>query len=556
MSSPQHLQFMPRIEMDPLHYAIPLAAIVLFIVFHLVFRRQNTLRHIAGPPSPSWLFGHILQLIIPPQYGDYEFRWQDKFGPVYRIKGCLGQDRLLVADPVAMQYILNSPIFERGGITDVLLKLWFTEQSMITLRGKFYLSFRKEHRRMRAALNFGFTAAAVRRYQAVFKQAAEMVSERLEGSLGTSTNICPLLSLATLQGISEGHWHTILTLRKTDHTSAALRYSIEDLGDDFVSNNVEVVKLSASRSAPQILVDAISLRLPMWLLHAIATYLPTSAFKAMREGRYLAENIGHRIVQERADVVHRGADMDDDLFSHLLNPDVPDNTQLSKKEIISQVGLLLVAGQDTTANTIAWGLLELARNPEFQTQLRNEIHSMLGTSGEGIAYDSMPLLNAFIKETNRFYPAAPLLDRIATHDTTLPLAQPITTTTGEQMTHIPILKGQLLTVGIGSYHRLKSRWGADAHNFNPHRWLDGTVNRGDAVAIGPYANLLSFSAGLRTCLGWRFSLLEMQVILSHLVGKYSFAEVANETIRPTYLNNLLPIVQSGERSIRLYVTRI
>jgi hypothetical protein len=37
----------------------------------------------------------------------------------------------------------------------------------------------------------------------------------------------------------------------------------------------------------------------------------------MREGRYLAENIGHRIVRERAGAAHKGGDMDDDLFSHL-----------------------------------------------------------------------------------------------------------------------------------------------------------------------------------------------------------------------------------------------
>ncbi|KAJ7895388.1 cytochrome P450 [Mycena leptocephala] len=539
-SLPQHLQSIPRIEMDPPHYAIPLAALF-FIVFHLVFRRQNTLRHVAGPPSPSWIFGHILQLILPPQYGDYEFRWQETFGSLYRIKGCLGQDRLLVADPLALQYVLNSPTFERGGVTDVLLKLWFAEKAMITLQGKFCLSFRRDHRRMRAALNFGFSAAAVRSYQAVFARAAEMVSEHVDPVLLIH---CTLSSLATLQSISE----------------SALRYSIEDLGSDFVANNIEVMRLSASRSAPQLLLDALSLRLPLWLLRAMARYLPTSAFKAMREGRYLAENIGHRIVRERAGAAHKGGDMDDDLFSHLLDPDVPDNIRMSEKEVVSQVGLLLVAGQDTTANTISYGLLELARNPEFQAQLRNEIHSMLGTGVAAIAYDSMPLLNAFIKEINRFYPAAPLLDRVATQDTTLPLAQPITTITGERMSHIPILKGQFLTLSIGSYHRLKSRWGADADEFNPHRWLDGTVNRGDAVGVGPYASLstdsLSFSGGLRTCLGWRFAILEMQVILSHLVGKYSFAEVEDETIRPTYLNNLLPIVKSGERAVPLYITRV
>jgi cytochrome P450 len=50
------------------------------------------------------------------------------------------------------------------------------------------------------------------------------------------------------------------------------------------------------------------------------------------------------------------------------------------------------------ANTIGFGLLELARNPELQKILRAEIHSVVGAAVLGnIAYDRMPMLNAFIK---------------------------------------------------------------------------------------------------------------------------------------------------------------
>jgi cytochrome P450 len=42
-------------------------------------------------------------------------------------------------------------------------------------------------------------------------------------------------------------------------------------------------------------------------------------------------------------------------------------------------------------------LLELARHPDFQEKLRAEVHSALGTSSAPVSYDSMPLLNAFIK---------------------------------------------------------------------------------------------------------------------------------------------------------------
>ncbi|KAJ7928380.1 hypothetical protein B0H13DRAFT_1860575 [Mycena leptocephala] len=70
-----------------------------------------------------------------------------------------------------------------------------------------------------------------------------------------------------------------------------------------------------------------------------------------------------------------------------------DKNALTEEEIAAQTALILEAGQDTTANTLAFGLLELARAPELQEKPRAEIHSMGGSK----AYDSMPLLNVFIK---------------------------------------------------------------------------------------------------------------------------------------------------------------
>jgi cytochrome P450 len=54
------------------------------------------------------------------------------------------------------------------------------------------------------------------------------------------------------------------------------------------------------------------------------------------------------------------------------------------------------------ANTLALGLVELSRAPEFQEKLRAEIHSTLDyTRSAEVAYDGMPLLNAFIKVSTR-----------------------------------------------------------------------------------------------------------------------------------------------------------
>ncbi|KAJ7333951.1 cytochrome P450, partial [Mycena albidolilacea] len=192
----------------------------------------------------------------------------------------------------------------------------------------------------------------------------------------------------------------------------------------------------------------------------------------------------------------------------------------------------------------------------FQEKLRAEIQASSSSLGSGTgAYDNMSLLNAFIKETLRMYPVGFIPERIATCDTVIPLAEEIRTTKGEVITQIPVRKGQILNVGIASYQRLDSRWGKDPHEFRPSRWLDGTVAQGQAV--GPYANLLTFLGGPRVCLGWRFAVLEMQVFLAELVGKFSFTFPAEgDTIRMRLMGTLSPILPSGEKGAPLCVTRV
>ncbi|KAF7349931.1 Cytochrome P450 [Mycena venus] len=451
---------------NALLYATALAAAVLAL--YSIFRRHSAIRDISGPPSPSWIFGHMRQLMLSSPYGAHEFKWLDVYGSVYSFKGCFGQDRLMVADPLALQYILNSPKFGRAPILDNTASLLFGERSVITASGS-------EHRRLRSALNVGFTAAAVRGYEPVFKKVAEKIVDQLEG-FPTVTDICSLLSPATLDAISQ----------------AILGHPTQDLGEDFVANNTEIVKLTASQSETHILADAIGSYLPAWFWRA-AIYLPTTGAVVARKQRFFAKLVGGRIVQEKIDVARQGLEMNNDLFSLLLSSNPSDNTKmLSVDDIIAQIALIL-------ANALAFGLLELARHPDFQEKLRAEIYSNLGANATNMAYENMPLLNAFLKETIRLYPAIPHTERLALEDTAIPLGERITTSKGERITHIPVRKGQLVTVAIASYQRLASRWGMNPHEFNPSRWLDGETSQGDAV--GPYANLLTFFGGPKTCLG-------------------------------------------------------
>ncbi|KAJ7881226.1 cytochrome P450 [Mycena leptocephala] len=126
---------------------------------------------------------------------------------------------------------------------------------------------------------------------------------------------------------------------------------------------------------------------------------------------------------------------------------------LTETEIVAQTAIIVVAGQDSTART-AFPAHELPQTPAFQDKLRTEIHSTVGGArADNVAYDSMPLMNAFIKEALRLYPAVPVSDRMAVEDTVIPLVQSITTSTGEHLSYIAVQKGQIVTLATASYQR-------------------------------------------------------------------------------------------------------
>ncbi|KAJ3710665.1 hypothetical protein C8R42DRAFT_729109 [Lentinula raphanica] len=137
---------------------------------------------------------------------------------------------------------------------------------------------------------------------------------------------------------------------------------------------------------------------------------------------------------------------------------------------------------------------EIASNPVWQELVREEIVGLqdcLADTEEvvlSVKLDSLACLNAHIKETLRFYPGVPTVNRIILEEMHIPLAK-----------LIPLK------------NKTRSIWGKDAGSFNP---LSGLAKESPEteqessnipVGLGPYANLSSFIGGPRVCVGWRFS---------------------------------------------------
>ena len=134
------------------------------------------------------------------------------------------------------------------------------------------------------------------------------------------------------------------------------------------------------------------------------------------------------------------------------------NKQLTNTEIYNQVFTFLIAGHETTSLTACWTLFLLAKHPNIQQEVKEEIDEILDGSDHEICWedlDKLKLLDNCIKESMRLYPVAITTDRTAVG--------------ADKLGPYCIPAGTHVMIGLGSLHRLGSYW-KDPDEFDPHRF--------------------------------------------------------------------------------------
>lgn len=92
----------------------------------------------------------------------------------------------------------------------------------------------------------------------------------------------------------------------------------------------------------------------------------------------------------------------------------------------------------------------------------------------------------------------------------IPLSVPVKSATDPSQTidHIVVRKGQSISIGVYAANRDKSIFGDDADDFRPERWLDD--DNKIETKVGGWSGLMTFLAGPRACIGYKFALLEFK----------------------------------------------
>ncbi|EGN92782.1 hypothetical protein SERLA73DRAFT_116913 [Serpula lacrymans var. lacrymans S7.3] len=476
-----------------------------------------SLADVPGPKSLSFIFGHLREL-YQSRVGTVEFKWQDLYGGVIHLKGIIGEDALLISDAKALQYI-----YQTSGYNFLKQPERRIVSRLMTGHGLLWADG-EDHRRQRKVMLPGFGGPESKALLSVFKACAESLTARwtdlLDGADTQSVdlNIPAWLSRATLDAIGE----------------AAFDYKFGSVDD----NNNQLAKtyssclsyIFGSPSSGSIFFQAFSKYFPKPMVDYLADHAPGPRFGRIREVNNVATDLAKRLVEEKAETLLQGKG-GRDLFSLLIKANMAENakTKLTEPEVFAQVCTILFAGHETTSNTLSFALWELARDPKVQNKLREEIRATeLAVHGHGDSqfttadFNAMPYTTAFMKEVLRVHPVAYHSHRYATKDDVLPLSRPITTNSGKVIHEVPIPKGTRIVGSVVGYNRDKNIWGEDADVFDPERWLKPSDGKKGA-SIGVYGNLMTFSGGIRSCIGWRFAVIECQAFLVELVGNFEFS---------------------------------
>ncbi|SJL11719.1 uncharacterized protein ARMOST_15127 [Armillaria ostoyae] len=450
--------------------------------------KRVSVKHVNGPPSTSFWLGHEYILRSQDKFGDLETKWCREYGTVYRIKGSLGQDVLIVSDPKALEHIFHSARpYPKTKDNNFLLSL------ILGGPGGLVVAEDDVHRRQRKVLNPAFSSANLRNFQSIFQQCSEKVVDAMGRTSAFRYDF----------GSLDGRDTELEEALKCLHTASwqsnpsALEFIVVALIRVLPGSVLKVLKLVSTRAA-----------------HELASVGET------------AGKVAREILAAQAELgVHDESDKD--IINILTRARL--TGQMRDDEIESQFVTFIIAGHETTATTMSWLLYELAAHPEHQSIIREELKQSYHND-----YDSLPFFNAAIKETLRLHPFAHTPARAAPHDDVLPLM-------GSKTLVIP--KGQTLLCSIYLYNRLPSIWGTDAEEWNPARFLDKNI----PVSLGVYANLMTFSTGSRSCIGWRFAIMEMQTVLANLIRNFEFSLPKGVVIEQTPgAQAIVPVVKGEE----------
>ena len=441
----------------------------------------SNLRLIKDLPGPRGVpvFGNSFQVNRAQIHQDME-RWADQYGPLFKVK-LARATMLVVADHALFAAIMKDRPngFRRTPMLGIVANELGLPQGLFSAEGDDWL-------RQRRMVMASFSPSHVRAYFPSLVKVTLRLRERwnLAARAAQPINLQADLMRFTVDAIAG------LAFGKDINTLQA--------GEDVIQRHLDKV-------LPAVFKRIFSL-FPVWRYYKRASDRELEASVAA-----IKNTIEDFVVQARQRLRDDPPLQEQPrnlLEAMIVATDLPDSG-LGDRQVVGNVLTMLLAGEDTTANTLAWMIHLLKQNPKALQRAQDEVRTLAPDPSQFTmeSMDSLVYLEACASETMRLKPVAPFLPLQALKDT--------------QVGDVSVVKGDIIW-GVLRHDSVREPLFAQPHAFLPERWLADAPN-----PLTPEAKraAMPFGSGPRMCPGRYLALLEMKMAMAMLLASFEIEAV-------------------------------
>lgn len=441
-------------------------------------RALMALKDLPGPPGIP-IFGNARQ-IIPHQMHIQLEDWCHVFGERYRIS--LGARKILVcsnAEDIAAVLKNRPKHFRRTTRLEMISK----ELNMAGL----FAANGDDWRRQRTLVMHAFNPVHVKSYY----PSLQIVTRRLLGRFRTLAD-----KKTPFELIPE-------LMRYTVDVTAGLAF-----GTDVNTIETDGVTIQQHLNGTfRMLQKRLFAPFPYW------HWIKFSDDRALDRSAQVIKNAIQGFIQsarERMSENPRLFDFPENLLEALIAARDENESKLSEADLTGNILTILLAGEDTTAHTLAWTIYYFYKYPKVFSRAREEVDSVIGEDDVASNYErlaEMDFLEACINESMRLRPVAPFIGSEANFDT--------------QVADVSIPKGTMILM-LPRVASIDERNFLKAMEFRPERWLEaGRHEHNRKVSI-------PFGSGPRLCPGRFLAMEEMKMALSTLIKNFDIELIESQ----------------------------
>ncbi|XP_050362594.1 cytochrome P450 4g15-like [Nymphalis io] len=512
-------------------YPLVLLATGLWLLYR--WQQQSRLHKLGNKlpgPLPVPVFGNALLAYgkKPEELITMALEYADQYGTV--VRGWLGTKLLIfLSDPDDVEVILNSQVHIDKASEYRFFKPWLGEGLLISSGEKW-----RSHRKMIAPT---FHINILKSFVGIFNQNSKNVVDKMRGETGKVFDVHDYMSgvtvdilLETAMGITKdtqddaGFDYAMAVMKMCDiihqrHYKFWLRFDTIFKFTSFFEKQKKLLSIIHGLTN-----KVIKNKKEIYIQNKAKGIIPPTLEEVIKD---TPENeTGLANVKTLADTVFKGyrddLDFNDEndvgakkrlAFLDLMIESAQNGTnKITDHEIKEEVDTIMFEGHDTTAAGSSFVLCLLGIHQDIQARVYDELYGIFGDSDRPATFEDtlqMKYLERVILESLRMYPPVPIIARklkrdvkIATKNYVLPA-------------------GATVVIGQFQIHR-NPKYYANPTVFNPDNFLpENTQNR-------HYYSYIPFSAGPRSCVGRKYAILKLKILLSTILRNYKMVSDLTE----------------------------